>query len=73
MTASRLMRTLPVAALLTAGLAAPGAVAGTVAGGVSEPSVSPAGLDPATLSGELRASGFTVNPGYPMLYGGTAA
>lgn len=70
MITSRLMRTLPVAALLTASLAAPGAVAGTVANEVSEPSVPSTGLDPTTLSGELRASGFRVNPGYPMLYAG---
>lgn len=72
MSTSRLMRTLPVAALLIASLAAPGAVAGTVADGVSEPSVPSTGLDPTTLSGELMASGFGVNPGYPMLYAGDA-
>ena len=68
MITSRLVRTLPVAALLTASLAAPGAVAGTVANRASEPSISSSGLDPTTLSGELRARGFRVNPGYAMLY-----
>lgn len=61
---SRLIRALPVAALLTASLTVQAAVA--VTNRASEPSSS--GLDPTTLSRELRASGFRVNPGYPMLY-----
>jgi hypothetical protein len=72
MVTSPFLHALPIAALLTASLTAPAAVAGAVVNRASEPSVSPSGLDPTTLSGELRASGFRVNPGYPMLYAGDA-
>lgn len=62
---SRFVRALPVV-MLTASLVAPAATG--MVNGSSGPPPPSNGPNPATLTRDLRASGFRVNPGYPMLW-----